>query len=1044
MKPHKFFSPLFPFLLAGVISFQACKEKKTGDEIKVPDFKTLSEQFKEPPVEYTTAPFFVWNADITKEEIDNFLTDFKKAGSSQVFIHPRPGLVTEYLSDKWFSLFSYAVEKGKELGMNIWIYDENSYPSGFGGGHVPAEMPESYNQGQGLRMTKMDTLPDTVSKYFIVLKEEKKKFIDITAFVEREKGKAGKYFLFSKTYNSKSDWYGGYSYVDLLYPGVTGKFIEVTMKGYEKSLAGEFGKTIPGTFTDEPQINSSGGIRFTPDLLNVFERQWGYDLKNNLPSLFEEVGDWKRIRYCYTQTLLDLFIERWAKPWNEYCTAKGLKFTGHYWEHEWPSMRQGGDNMAMYIWHQVPAIDMLFNQFNDSIPGAQFGNVRAVKELASAANQSGRSRKLSETYGGSGWDLTFTEMKRNGDWEYALGVNLMNQHLTYFTLAGARKYDYPPSFDYHEPWWRDYRYINDHYARLSLALSSGSQENDILVLEPTTTAWLYDSYARRNPKVAQIGQAFQSFVTKLEKSQVEYDLGSESIIKTMGMISQKKLVIGQAAYSRVIIPPMTENLDLNTYKLLERFVSHGGTLIAFSIPTLVEGAQSEGLKEFFAGNQGKIIVADQLTPEILTKYFSNPDCNFFNVTGGALYHQTRKLADGQLVFLVNSSLSEEVNGTFKTTGSDAVELNTLTGEQQGYANQTDGNRVSIGFSLPPAGSLLLFIPMVSTGGIPKPVQAVKYTKMEQTSPLRVTRNEDNALMIDFCDLLLGNESSKDIHVFTAADKIYKFHGFKNGNPWNTSVQFKTNIVDRDTFGVRSGFTVAYHFTVMGKFDYSSIKAVVERPQLWNVELNGREIKPEEGKWWLDRNFSVFNIGTLVKEGENTITLKVSPMKIHAEVEPVYVLGNFSVEPAAKGFVIRTPQTILSKGSWLSQGLPFYSHGITYSKEFTVEKPEGKYAIALGDWKGTIAEVRVNGQPSGVIGFPPYQAEITGMIKPGINKVDIEIIGSNRNLLGPHHNKPAEGISSPGMWRNIKTYPAGKDYRMFDYGLMEDFVLLNGK
>jgi len=131
-------------------------------------------------------------------------------------------------------------------------------------------------------------------------------------------------------------------------------------------------------------------------------------------------------------------------------------------------MRPGGDNMAMYAWPQVPAIDMLFNQWDDSTTNAQFGNTRSVKELASAANQTGRQRKLSETYGGSGWDLTFTDMKRNGDWEYALGVNLMNQHLTYFTLAGARKYDYPPTFDYHEPWWNNYKYLNTHYARLSL------------------------------------------------------------------------------------------------------------------------------------------------------------------------------------------------------------------------------------------------------------------------------------------------------------------------------------------------------------------------------------------------------------------------------------------------------------------------------------------------------------------------------------------------------------------------------------------------
>jgi hypothetical protein len=1030
-------------LIPCIIAVNSCK-KNVINEVKVPDFKSLSAQFKEPAREYTTAPFFVWNADITKEEISNFLNDFKKAGSSQVFIHPRPGLVTEYLSDKWFELYKYAVEKGKELGMNIWIYDENSYPSGFAGGHVPAEMPESYNQGQGLKMTKFETLPDTANKYYLCLKEEDGKYKDITPSPEGEKGKTGKYLLFSKTYNGKSDWYGGFSYVDLLYPGVTQKFIEVTMTGYEKNLGTEFGKTIPGTFTDEPQINSPGGIRFTPDLFKVFREKWGYDLKTNLPSLYEEVGDWKRIRQNYTQTLLDLFIDRWAKPWFEYCETKGLKFTGHYWEHEWPNMRPGGDNMAMYIWHQVPAIDMLFNQFNDSVPGAQFGNVRSVKELASAANQAGRSRKLSETYGGSGWDLTFTEMKRNGDWEYALGVNLMNQHLTYFTLAGARKYDYPPSFDYHEPWWNDYKYINDHYARLSLALSSGKQVNEILVLEPTTTSWLYDSYVKRNPKVGVIGQTFQSFVTKLEKAQVEYDLGSESIIKTLGNVTKGKLVVGQCSYSSVVIPPLTENLDLSTFKLLKKFVSGGGTLIAFSVPEFTDGSPNVEMKAFFEKNSTKIVKAEILNNEILAKYFRNKDVVFTDVKGGMLYHHTRTLADGKLVFLVNSSLSGSVTGKLSVTGKDAVEMNTLTGELSGYANKEEGEKTNIAYSLPPAGSLLLFFSNVKTEGFSKPVATGNFTPVPATSKMTIKRAADNAMMIDFCDILLGNETTKDLHVFNAADKVYKYYGFKNGNPWNTSVQYKTNIVDRDTFGVNTGFTASYHFTIKGKFDYSSLKAVVERPYLWTVVLNGKEIKSEAGKWWLDRNFGIFNIGKLIKAGENTITVKTSPMKIHAEVEPVYIIGDFSVEPVSKGFIIKAPISKYSAGSWLTQGLSFYSWGMSYSKEYTIGKPAGKYEVALGEWKGTVAEVTVNGQAAGMIGFPPYRADISGFIKQGVNKIDIRIIGSLKNLLGPHHNKPAMGIASPWMWRNVKSYPAGKDYRMYDYGLIGDFVLYKGE
>ena len=109
--------------------------------------------------------------------------------------------------------------------------------------------------------------------------------------------------------------------------------------------------------------------------------------------------------------------------------------------------------MAMYAWHQMPAIDMLFNQYNDDHPQAQFGNARAVKELSSVANQMGRSRTLSETYGGGGWDESFEDFKRLGDWEYALGVNFMNQHLAHMTITGARKYDYPPVFTPLSPWW---------------------------------------------------------------------------------------------------------------------------------------------------------------------------------------------------------------------------------------------------------------------------------------------------------------------------------------------------------------------------------------------------------------------------------------------------------------------------------------------------------------------------------------------------------------------------------------------------------------
>ena len=57
-----------------------------------------------------------------------------------------PGLMTEYLSTDWFRLWKQSMEEGKRLGLLVNIYDENSYPSGFAGGHVPSMVPDTAAQ----------------------------------------------------------------------------------------------------------------------------------------------------------------------------------------------------------------------------------------------------------------------------------------------------------------------------------------------------------------------------------------------------------------------------------------------------------------------------------------------------------------------------------------------------------------------------------------------------------------------------------------------------------------------------------------------------------------------------------------------------------------------------------------------------------------------------------------------------------------------------------------------------------------------------------
>ena len=1027
-----------------ILLFTSCTIKNEVSQPEINSFAQLKKLFKTPPVNYRSVPFWVWNDDITEKQINEQLTDFKDKGIGGVFIHPRPGLITPYLSDRWHSLFRYSVDKAKELGMQVWIYDENSYPSGFAGGHVPAEMPESYNQGQGLVLKKMNKFPEKIEKeYHLILKKESEEYVDITNNYTSEKGKKGDYYFFELKYYKKSKWYGGYSYVDLLLEDITEKFIEITMQGYKESSGYEFGKAVPGVFTDEPNIASPDGIRWTPSLFSKFQERWGYDLKTTLPSLFYEVGDWKRIRHNYYFLLLELFIERWSKPWYNYCEKNNLKWTGHYWEHGWPKPGHGGDNMAMYAWHQVPGIDILMNQYSESVD-AQFGNVRAVKELISAANQTGRTRTLSETYGAAGWDLRFEDMKRIADWQYVLGVNFLNQHLSYVTIKGARKRDHPPSFSYHEPWWKLYRTLGDYCARMSLAISAGSQNNTTLVLEPTTTAWMYFSKEQPNKKFTDLGQLFQDFIFNLEKNQLEYDLGSENIIRNFGKVEKGKFLVGEKAYNLVVLPPTFENLDKYTAELLEQFLVKGGFILSFNnVPKYIDGSETEkitGLAEQFSDQWINVESIDE--KEALERLSSAS----FKVLEpekikGKLFHHRRELKDGELLLFINASLDEWSTVTFHIKGKSVVELNPVNGEIIHCPAKVNDKKLEISFDLPPVGELLLFIDHSKTKVLTKNKEEPKVRSLTPAKELMIERIAPNMLVLDYCDIKLDNgEEEKDIYFFNAAEKIYRYYGL-NGNPWARAVQYKTDILDRDSFPENSGFAATYLLDVCDGLDKSGLRAVIERAKLWKLSVNGYYIEPLPGEFWLDKAFGVYDISNYIKTGINEITLIASPMTIHSELEPIYILGEFGLKSQKKGWKLVPPKPI-ELGSWNTQEMPLYSDGISYTKLYKFSGNNKNYIIHLPNWRGSVAEVLVNNKQAGIIGWPPYELDITDFVSDEDNKISVIVYGTLKNLLGPHHHNPPRGAAWPSQFESAPEHqPPGNTYDVIEYGLFDDFKVI---
>ncbi|MDD8020312.1 MAG: glycosyl hydrolase [Acidobacteriota bacterium] len=1035
--------------------FASCERQKASSDT----ISSTRHELASPPADYRPAPLWVWNDRITVEVIKEQLSDFKDKGFGGVFVHPRPGLITPYLSEEWLALFKEAVRTGQELGLKIWIYDENSCPSGFAGGLVPAALPEARRSGLRAIRQKRPDLKQAANPVCL-LQESGQNFLDITDRVRAgEKGwPEGHYWLFEVVKENPSPWHAGFTYVDLMQPGVTQAFIHLTHEAYKKVCGEDFGQIIPGSFEDEAEIGPAGDVwtvNYTPAILTEFLRRRGYDLKTELPLLLVEKGDFRRVRHDFYLTCLELFIDHWSKPYSEYCQANNLIFTGHYWEHDWPVPRNNPDSLALNAYAHQPGIDILMNNWSTS-PQAQFGNSRAVRELGSLANQLGRKRTLSETYGASGWDLTFFDQKRIGDWEYALGVNFLNQHLADVTIAGARKRDHPLSFSYHEPWWPAYRLMNDYFSRLSLALSRGEQINRILVIEPTTSAWMYYSPAEKNEKFGKIAVDFQNFVHHLEREQVEYDLGSEFVLKDYGQYEGNKLRIGQRDYDLVVLPPGLENLELPTAELLKNFLKSGGKVISWGEEELLLGGKPSSLGDEFKtlGHFEQFEPASLLTENLAATFSARVKAGIeFNHLNGQemLFHQRRQYKDGQILFLANVSPDKEASGEIKLKGQSLEKWDLISGQIDYFPGEKKRGWISFKFNLKPGESWLLAVNKKKQAA-GKAISArnsgdEKNSEEIRLKPESINRLDLNVLTIDYCNLILAGRVEKDLYFYAAQKKTFNFHGF-NGNPWDSSIQFQDNLITRNHFPPGTGFKAEFHFYILPGVDLSSLRLVVERPSLFRVQVNGQLLKPEAGSWWLDQSMAVFALNRAAQTGANTITLMVKPFDLLAELEPVYVLGNFSLEEAPQGFVL-SPAKQLRPGFWKKQGLPLYGHRVEYRTTLKISETEQQTAgflLSLPDWQGAVAEILVNGESAGFI-MGQYESLPLGVrLKAGDNQLSVIIYGTLKNTLGPHHLNPPAGQAWPGSFQRGPEggQPGGSEYNVRDYGLAGDIIISRKK
>ncbi|MDD4646103.1 MAG: hypothetical protein PHY99_08955, partial [Bacteroidales bacterium] len=500
-------------------------------------------------------------------------------------------------------------------------------------------------------------------------------------------------------------------------------------------------------------------------------------------------------------------------------------------------------------------------------------------------------------------------------------------------------------------------------------------------------------------------------------------------------------------YDHIILPPGIRNIETSTLDFLKKYIADGYTILSFSDSIdYLDACPSNAIKELAAKYPVNWIKGNDMESSHIRQYLTNPDISVkqTDLSKGQLFHQRRILDDGQLLFIVNSNLKEPAEAGIEIKGRYLSEINLINGLPIPVDYSRKGKLTAFKATIPPGGSRLFFASQNHAFTKEKIENLNNQSIVKSSSEIESKRLSPNVLTLDYLDLQTKSFRSDNMYFMTAMRKLFELSGLETGNPWEHKIQYKRQYLDMDHFTSDSWFKAGYHFTIDPSLTDEAVKtlqAVIERPDQWKVMLNGKEITPVSGSWWLDRHFPVYQIGDLVKKGENFIELSAPKMTVFSELMPIYILGDFNLESASKGFLIK-PSESPRMSSWKDGGIPFYSNQVSYSRNYTLDDISGKFLVRLDSWRGTVAEVLINGKNAGIIGWNPYELDVTGFIQKGENRIDVRVTGSLKSTLGYHHTVESGWMDGPYSWNQgpVKQ-PAGTEYQFLKFGLYNEFNLI---
>jgi len=1014
--------------------------------------KLTHEDFKNPSSEYRATPFWAWNTTLVKDELVWQIDQFKKMGFGGFHMHVRTGMATEYLSEEHMGIVGACVEKARKEKMLAWLYDEDRWPSGAAGGLLtkdpkyriryllltrrPYGMPAEDASGRRIWNAPGRSENGELVACFDVTLDKNGDLESYKTIGEKDNAAGFKLYAYIET-ALPNPWFNNQTYANTLDPATIREFIRITYRTYERNFKKDFGGIIPAIFTDEPQFTIKGTLNFAQENKDV-SLPWTFDIEETykiayngesliggIPELLWDLagGRVSVIRYHYHDHVAERFAAAFADQCGAWCAENGIMLTGHMMEE--PTLESQthalGEAMRSYRSFQLPGIDMLCDRHEFT----------TAKQAQSGARQNGFPGTLSELYGVTNWNFDFRGHKLQGDWQAALGVTVRVPHLSWVSMNGDAKRDYPSTFNYQSPWIAEYPYVEDHFARVASVLTRGKPVCRVGVIHPIESFWLHWGAREKTAAIrAEMDEKFLSLCDWLLRGLIDFDYICESTLprycKTAD-INANGFPVGAMKYDVIIVPAM-ETLRQTTLERLEAFRNAGGRLLFLGEPpAYLDAYINDGGRKLWERSE-------RIGFERLRILDALKDIREIDIRGssgsqtGDLLYQLREEADGvRWLFIAHAGnpknpdlpkgdiIRIRVRGEwaatlYETTSGEIISL--PVDQQNGWTTvvqplyEHDSILLKLDKSEPVKGDTepRLVTNTISLEGkntMPVPPSCVRFT-----GTVPVTLEEPNVLLLDMAEYALDSADYRPKEEVLKLDNILRTElkwparGNQVAQPWVEH--------DRSTPN-----TIKLRYTFESEIALSGTELALENAAKAAVTLNGEKAGAVNG-WYVDKCIGKISLPA-IKAGTNVIEVSI-PYGRKVDIEAMYLLGDFGVNVTGTSCVITKPVRALAFGDITRQGLPFYGGNLVYHLE--AETQGDKLTIRATNYRGQLLRVKVDGKDCGPLVYSPYQIEVP--VSAGRHKIDLIYFGNRINTFGQLHcvERAPSFWWGPNSWRTV--------------------------